>query len=94
MDLDYIVLIRVFLIGIKDELKNLVNTQCSELKTRGLSHGFLEKAHEASSPSQPDLSSLAHLTRRVQLWPVTEYLAVLWQYRVTAGFVTQACLRR
>ncbi|XP_038966893.1 midasin isoform X1 [Rattus norvegicus] len=77
-----------------DELKNLVNTQCSELKTRGLSHGFLEKAHEASSPSQPDLSSLAHLTRRVQLWPVTEYLAVLWQYRVTAGFVTQACLRR
>ncbi|XP_076780137.1 midasin isoform X2 [Arvicanthis niloticus] len=77
-----------------DELKNLVNTQCSELKARGLSRGFLEKAHEASSSSQPDRGSLVHLTRRVQLWPVTEYLAMLWQYRVTADFIAQACLRR
>lgn len=77
-----------------DELKNLVNDQCLELKTRGLSCGFLEKAHEASSPAQPDFGALVHLTRRVQLWPATEYLAMLWQYRVTADFVTQACLRR
>ncbi|XP_036035518.1 midasin [Onychomys torridus] len=76
-----------------DELKTLVNNQCLELKSRGLSHGFLEKAHETSSASQPDFSSLVHLTRGVQLWPATEYLAMLWQYRVTADFVTQACLR-
>jgi midasin len=94
VDLDCIVLIHVFLIGIEDELKNLVSTQCSELKSRGLSRGFLEKAHDASSPSQPDLSSLVHLTRRVQLWPAAEYLAMLWQYRVTADFIAQACLRR
>ncbi|XP_052570916.1 midasin [Peromyscus californicus insignis] len=76
-----------------DELKTLVNNQCLELKSRGLSRGFLEKAHETSSTSQPDFSSLVHLTRSVQLWPATEYLAMLWQYRVTADFVTQACLR-
>ncbi|ERE84000.1 midasin-like protein [Cricetulus griseus] len=76
------------------ELKTLVNNQCLELKSRGLSRDFLEKAHETSSPSQPDFSSLVHLTRRVQLWPATEYLAMLWQYRMTADFVTQACLRR
>ncbi|XP_059110058.1 midasin [Peromyscus eremicus] len=76
-----------------DELKTLVNNQCFELKSRGLSRGFLEKAHETSSASQPDFSSLVHLTRSVQLWPATEYLAMLWQYRVTADFVTQACLR-
>lgn len=83
-----------FLIGIEDELKTLVNAQGLELKSRGLSYGFLEKAHETSSPSQPNLSSLVHLTRRVQLWPATEYLAMLWQYRVTADFVAQACLSR
>nr|XP_048276589.1 midasin isoform X1 [Myodes glareolus] len=77
-----------------DELKTLVNAQGLELKSRGLSYGFLEKAHETSSPSQPNLSSLVHLTRRVQLWPATEYLAMLWQYRVTADFVAQACLSR
>ncbi|XP_051017145.1 midasin [Acomys russatus] len=77
-----------------DELKNLVNDQCLELKTRGLSCGFLEKAREASSPPQPDVGSLVRLSGRVQLWPAAEYLAVLWQHRVTADFVTQACLRR
>lgn len=93
LDSEYFVLMHVFLIGIEDELKTLVNNQCLELKSRGLSRGFLEKAHETSSTSQPDFNSLVHLTRSVQLWPATEYLAMLWQYRVTADFVTQACLR-
>ncbi|XP_060024167.1 midasin [Lagenorhynchus albirostris] len=78
-----------------DELKSLVNAQCSELKARGISLGFLEKKHsEASSLSQPGFTSLIQLTRSVQLWPAMEYLAMLWQYRVTADFMTQACLRR
>ncbi|XP_020142630.2 midasin isoform X1 [Microcebus murinus] len=78
-----------------DELKNLVHAQYLELEAKGLSLGFLEKKHgEASSPSQPDFTSLIQLTRRVQLWPAMEYLAILWQYRVTADFMTQACLRR
>ncbi|XP_066110370.1 midasin isoform X3 [Saccopteryx bilineata] len=77
-----------------DELKDLVNAQCLELKARGISFGFLEqKPKEAPSPSQPDLTSLIRLTRSVQLWPAMEYLAVLWQYKVTADYLTQACLR-
>ncbi|KAF4025219.1 hypothetical protein G4228_017124 [Cervus hanglu yarkandensis] len=77
-----------------DVLKNLVNAQCLELKAKGISLGFLEKKQsEASFLSQPDFSSLIQLTRSVQLWPVMEYLAMLWQYKVTADFMTQACLR-
>ncbi|KAM7240456.1 hypothetical protein CapIbe_008362 [Capra ibex] len=78
-----------------DTLKNLVNAQHLELKARGISLGFLEKKHsEASFLSQPDFSCLIQLTRSVQLWPVMEYLAMLWQYKVTADFMTQACLKR
>lgn len=78
-----------------DELKNLVNAQCLEVKAKGISLGFLErKPSESSTPSQPDFTSLIQLTRSVQLWPAMEYLAVLWQYKVTADFMTQACLRR
>ncbi|MBZ3875424.1 Midasin, partial [Sciurus carolinensis] len=78
-----------------DELKNLVNAQCLELKTKGLSLGFPEKKHgETSFLPQPDFTSLIQLTRRVQLWPAVEYLATLWQYKVTADFMTQAYLRR
>ncbi|XP_012665398.1 midasin [Otolemur garnettii] len=78
-----------------DELQNLVCAQCSELKARGLSLGVLEqKPGETSFPCQPDSTSLIQLTRSVQLWPITEYLAMLWQYKITADFMAQACLRR
>ncbi|XP_036895348.1 midasin isoform X2 [Sturnira hondurensis] len=78
-----------------DELKNLVNAQCVELKARGISLGFLEqKPNEPSARSQPDLTSLIQLTRSVQLWPAMEYLAMLWRYKVATDFMTQACLRR
>ncbi|KAI5256381.1 Midasin [Manis pentadactyla] len=78
-----------------DELKNLVNAQCLQLRAKGISLGFLEKKHsEASCLSQPDHTSLVQLTRNVQLWPAMEYLAMLWRYRVTADFMTQACLRK
>ncbi|XP_055981327.1 midasin [Sorex fumeus] len=76
-----------------DELKNLVHAQCLELKARGISLGSLEQSGEASSLSQPDYTSLIQLTRSVQLWPAMEYLAMLWQYRVTADFMDQACRR-
>ncbi|XP_073934254.1 midasin isoform X1 [Castor canadensis] len=77
-----------------DELKNLVNTQCLKLEGRGLSLGFLEKKHgEASPPLQSDFTSLIQLIRRVQLWPAMEYLAMLWQYKVTADFMARTCLK-
>ncbi|KAM6185923.1 midasin [Rhynchocyon petersi] len=78
-----------------DELKNLVNAQCLELKAKGVSLGFLEKKHsEVASLSQPVFTSVIQLIRSVQLWPAVEYLAMLWQYKVTADFMMQACLRR
>ncbi|XP_037374649.1 midasin [Talpa occidentalis] len=78
-----------------DKLKNLVNVQCLELKAKGISLGFLEKkSSEASCLPQPNFTSLIQLTRRVQLWPAMEYLAMLWQYKMTVNFMTQACLRR
>ncbi|KAM5256760.1 midasin [Ctenodactylus gundi] len=79
-----------------DDLKNFLSAQCSELKAKGLSLGFLEKkiGEASSSTSQPDFTSLVRLTRHVQLWPVVEYLAVLWQYRLIAHIVTQIYLRR
>ncbi|XP_037699423.1 midasin isoform X2 [Choloepus didactylus] len=78
-----------------DELKNLVNAQCVELQAKGIPLGFPEKKpSDAASLSQPDFTTLIQLTRSVQLWPAMEYLAVLWQYKVTADFMTQACLRR
>ncbi|XP_049753260.1 midasin [Elephas maximus indicus] len=78
-----------------DELKNLVNAQCLDLKAKGISLGFSEKKHsEAASLSQPVFTSLIQLARRVQLWPAMEYLAVLWQYKMMADFMTQAFLRR
>ncbi|XP_053447165.1 midasin isoform X2 [Nycticebus coucang] len=78
-----------------DELQNLVCAQCSELKARGLSLGGLEQKHgETSFTCQPGFTSLIQLTRSVHLWPVTEYLAMLWQYKITADFMAQVCLRR
>ncbi|XP_075410883.1 midasin isoform X2 [Tenrec ecaudatus] len=78
-----------------DELKNLVTTQCLELSAKGISLGFAEKKHsEAAALSAPVSASLLPLVRRVQAWPVMEYLAMLWQYRMIADFLTQACLRR
>ncbi|XP_060061378.1 midasin [Erinaceus europaeus] len=78
-----------------DELKNLVNAQCIKLKAKGISHGFLEKkSHEASCLPQPDRTSLIQLSRIIQIWPAMEYLAMLWQYKMTAEFMMQVCLRR
>ncbi|XP_048209797.1 midasin isoform X2 [Perognathus longimembris pacificus] len=77
-----------------DELGRLIHAQYLKLKDKGLKFGFMEKSREASSSSQPDFMSLIQLTRTVQLWPVMDYLAVLWQYKVTADFMAQIFLRK
>ncbi|XP_007949614.1 midasin [Orycteropus afer afer] len=77
------------------ELKDHVNAQCLELKAKGISLGCPEKQYsETAVLSQPAFTSLMQLSRVVQLWPAMEYLAVLWQYKMTADFMAQACLRR
>ncbi|XP_028903180.1 midasin isoform X2 [Ornithorhynchus anatinus] len=77
-----------------EELKDLVSTQSSQLRAEGISFGLPGKKHPEDSPgTQPDPTSLIQLARRVQLWPATEYLAVLWQYKVAADCAMQASLR-
>ncbi|XP_036622954.1 midasin [Trichosurus vulpecula] len=76
-------------------LKNFVNAQCLHLKTKGISIGCPEKKRmENAVICQPKAASLIALTRKVQLWPGMEYLAVLWQYRVTTDFLSHAFLGR
>lgn len=77
------------------ELRTFVNLQCSHLKAEGVKLGHSEEIHtEDTVSSQLDSASLIQLCSRIQLWPAMEYLAVLWQYKLTADCVTKACLRR
>uniref|UniRef100_A0A452IL40 Midasin n=1 Tax=Gopherus agassizii TaxID=38772 RepID=A0A452IL40_9SAUR len=77
------------------ELRTFVNLQCSHLKAGGVKLGHREDIHtEDTVSSQLDSASLIQLCSRIQLWPAMEYLAVLWQYKLTADCVTKACLRR
>ncbi|XP_044531325.1 midasin [Gracilinanus agilis] len=76
-----------------DTLKNLVNVQCLQLKTKGVSVGCSEKKHmENVVTCQPKAASLIPLARKVQLWPGMEYLAVLWQYKITTDCLARAFL--
>uniref|UniRef100_K7FQC1 Midasin n=1 Tax=Pelodiscus sinensis TaxID=13735 RepID=K7FQC1_PELSI len=77
------------------ELRKFVNLQCSHLKAEGVKVGHSEESHTKDIiSSQLDSASLIQLCNRIQLWPAMEYLAMLWQYKLIADCVTQACLRR
>ncbi|XP_067386141.1 midasin isoform X2 [Emydura macquarii macquarii] len=77
------------------ELRSFVNFQCSHLKAEGVKPGHSEEIHtEDTVSSQLDSASLIQLCSKIQLWPAMEYLAVLWQYKLTADCVTKACLRK
>uniref|UniRef100_A0A452IL58 Midasin n=1 Tax=Gopherus agassizii TaxID=38772 RepID=A0A452IL58_9SAUR len=72
------------------ELRTFVNLQCSHLKAGGVKLGHREDIHtEDTVSSQLDSASLIQLCSRIQLWPAMEYLAVLWQYKLTADCVTK-----
>ncbi|XP_031820381.1 midasin [Sarcophilus harrisii] len=78
-----------------DTLKNVVNAQYLQLKTKGISVDCLEKKRmENSIMCQPKAASLIALARKIQLWPGMEYLAVMWQYRVTTDILAHAFLER
>ncbi|XP_053143364.1 midasin isoform X2 [Hemicordylus capensis] len=74
------------------ELQTFVNLQHSKLKEGGvLVEAFEEKQMEGK---QMDSTLLTQLCNRVQLWPALEYLAVLWQYKLTTDCVAEAFLQR
>uniref|UniRef100_A0A8D0DW25 Midasin n=1 Tax=Salvator merianae TaxID=96440 RepID=A0A8D0DW25_SALMN len=74
------------------DLQSLVNLQHSKLKEKGV----LEYPVEEKPPEGPmeDLTLLTPLCNTVQLWPAMEYLAILWQYKLTADCIAEASLQR
>ncbi|XP_061479315.1 midasin isoform X2 [Rhineura floridana] len=75
-----------------DELWTLVNLQHSKLKERGVLIEPLEE--KPAEDKQADSTLLTQLCNRVQLWPAVEYLAVLWQYKLTTDCIAEASLQR
>ncbi|XP_042318311.1 midasin isoform X2 [Sceloporus undulatus] len=73
------------------ELQALVNHQHSKLKEGGL---FIEAFEEKPAEGKEMDSTLTQLCNRVQLWPAMEYLAVLWQYKLTSKCIDQMYLQR
>ncbi|XP_077160450.1 midasin isoform X2 [Paroedura picta] len=78
-----------------DDLQTFVNLQHSKLKQeRVLIESLEEKYAEYTDPKHMDSAMLTQLCCRVQLWPAMEYLALLWQYKLTADCVSKAYLQR
>ncbi|XP_062836825.1 midasin isoform X1 [Anolis carolinensis] len=74
------------------ELQALVNHQHSKLKEVGI---LVEPS--GGNPAvgkEVDPALLTQLSNRVQLWPAMEYLAVLWQYKLTSKCMDQVYLQR
>ncbi|XP_060128572.1 midasin isoform X2 [Zootoca vivipara] len=77
---------------VSDELWALVNLQHSKLRKGGV---LLEPLKEKPAEGkQMDSSLITQLCNKVQLWPAMEYLAVLWQYKLTADCIAEASLQR
>ncbi|KAH0622150.1 hypothetical protein JD844_024188 [Phrynosoma platyrhinos] len=74
------------------ELQALVNRQHSKLKEGGLLVEPLEE--KPAEDKETDSTLLTQLCNRVQLWPAMEYLAVLWQYKLTSKCIDQVYLQR
>lgn len=67
----------------------------SQLKAEGVTCSYSEeRLPEDTISSQLDPALLNQLCSQVQLWPAMEYIAVLWQYKLTADYVAKACARR
>ncbi|XP_015262586.1 PREDICTED: midasin [Gekko japonicus] len=78
-----------------DELQTFVNLQHSKLKQeRVLVESLEEKYAEHTVSKHMGSALLTQLCCRVQLWPAMEYLALLWQYKLTADCISRAYLQR
>ncbi|XP_034264874.1 midasin [Pantherophis guttatus] len=75
-----------------DEFQTLVNLQQSKLKEGGALISLHEEKPAESQQLDPAL--LTQLCNRVQLWPAMEYLAVLWQYKLTCDCIAEVYLKR
>ncbi|XP_066468783.1 midasin [Tiliqua scincoides] len=74
------------------ELRIRLNTLHSKLKEDGALVEPLQEKYAADK--QVDSASLIQLCNRIQLWPAMEYLAMLWQYKLTTDCVAKADQQR
>uniref|UniRef100_A0A672UWZ4 Midasin n=1 Tax=Strigops habroptila TaxID=2489341 RepID=A0A672UWZ4_STRHB len=66
----------------------------SQLRAEGVTYSHSEERYtEDTISNQLDPALLNQLCSRVQLWPAMEYIGMLWQYKLTADYVAQACAR-
>ncbi|KAG8124032.1 hypothetical protein E2320_019500 [Naja naja] len=75
-----------------DEFQTLMNLQQSKLKEGGALISLHEEKPAESQQLDPAL--LTQLCNRVQLWPAMEYLAVLWQYKLTCDCIAEVYFKR
>ncbi|MGH0171579.1 UNVERIFIED_CONTAM: hypothetical protein FKN15_061690 [Acipenser sinensis] len=81
--------------GNTEKLQSIVDALQSQITSRGLLPSQSKETSESDmrGPAQPDTASLRQLSRRVQLWPVMEYLAVLCQYKLVADLLEASAPR-
>ncbi|XP_058881826.1 midasin isoform X1 [Acipenser ruthenus] len=81
--------------GNTEKLQSIVDALQSQITSRGLLPSQSKETSESDmrSPTQPDTASLRQLSRRIQLWPVMEYLAVLCQYKLVADLLEASAPR-
>ncbi|XP_030345365.1 midasin isoform X4 [Strigops habroptila] len=77
------------------QLKIFLKSVHSQLRAEGVTYSHSEERYtEDTISNQLDPALLNQLCSRVQLWPAMEYIGMLWQYKLTADYVAQACARR
>ncbi|XP_069462584.1 midasin isoform X2 [Ambystoma mexicanum] len=77
-----------------DELKSSVDLIYAKLKADGVVSCRTEDLHSDVADSRTEPHSLIQLSSKVQMWPVTEYLTLLWQYKLTVDIMVQARIER
>ncbi|XP_072854872.2 midasin isoform X1 [Pogona vitticeps] len=75
-----------------EDLQTLLNHQHSELREKGALAEPLDGKPVAGQ--QPESPVLSQLSSRVQMWPTMEYLAMLWQYKLTTDCIAELNLER
>uniref|UniRef100_A0A672UVV0 Midasin n=1 Tax=Strigops habroptila TaxID=2489341 RepID=A0A672UVV0_STRHB len=74
------------------QLKIFLKSVHSQLRAEGVTYSHSEERYtEDTISNQLDPALLNQLCSRVQLWPAMEYIGMLWQYKLTADYVAQAC---
>ncbi|KAJ1151695.1 hypothetical protein NDU88_004475 [Pleurodeles waltl] len=77
------------------EIKSSVDQICSKLKEDGILSCHLEAVPgDDVVDIRTDTNSLIQLSSRVQTWPAMEYLALLWQYKLTVDIIAHVWSQR